>query len=136
MSDYETKKIFSKNLSRLLSAHNITQAELANILNVSPASISGWCTGDKMPRMNKIEKIAQYFEVQKSDLIEDHSDRQVQEDEQYRRLKELAAKMEEDDENGVVILRAKGKSQKSYRIPEEKITLLEMLAKELMEDDD
>lgn len=71
MSDYETKKIFSKNLSRILSEKGVTQAELASLMGVAASSVSGWCTGEKMPRMNKIEWIAKHFHILKSDLLED-----------------------------------------------------------------
>lgn len=126
----------AKNIQRYMDLQGKSRQDVCEALNVKYSTFSEWVNGSKYPRIDSIELMANYFGIKKSDLIEDHSDRQVQEDEQYRHLKELAAKMEEDDENGVVILRAKGKSQKSYRIPEEKITLLEMLAKELMEDDD
>lgn len=70
MSGYETKKIFAENLIRLLGEHNKTQLDLANQMNVAASTVSSWCTGDKMPRMDKVEWMAEYFGVPTSALIE------------------------------------------------------------------
>ena len=72
MTDYETKKIFAQNLTRLLAERKETQAELSSLIRVSPSSVSAWCTGDKMPRMDKIEWLAQHFEVSRSALLEEN----------------------------------------------------------------
>ena len=65
------KKVFAKNLNRLLATNNKTQVDLVNDLNINKSTISTWCNGVKMPRMNKIEQLAAYFGVEKSDLIEE-----------------------------------------------------------------
>ena len=39
-------------------------------MDVSPSTVSSWCTGLKIPRMGMIEKLANYFGIEKSDLIE------------------------------------------------------------------
>ena len=70
MSDYETKKIFSENLSRLLAEHGKTQLDLSNEMHVAASTVSSWCNGSKMPRMDKVEWMASYFGVQASQLIE------------------------------------------------------------------
>ena len=61
MSDI--KKIFARNLSRLLEENRETQADLAEKMKVAPSSVSGWCTGAKMPRMDKVEWLASHFNV-------------------------------------------------------------------------
>ena len=76
-SDY--KKVFAKNLSNLLARNKKTQADLVADLRLNKSTISTWVNCTKMPRMNKIEQLANYFGVEKSDLIEDKSDT----DEQY-----------------------------------------------------
>ncbi len=67
----DIKKIFGLNLSRLLEENHETQADLAEKMRVAPSSVSGWCTGTKMPRMDKVEWLAAHFNVSRSDLIED-----------------------------------------------------------------
>lgn len=71
-SDY--KKVFAKNLSNLLARNKKTQADLVSDLKLNKSTVSTWANGTKMPRMNKIEQLANYFGVEKSDLIEDKSD--------------------------------------------------------------
>ena len=71
-SDY--KKVFAKNLSNLLARNQKTQADLVADLRLNKSTVSTWVNGTKMPRMNKIEQLANYFGVEKSDLIEDKSD--------------------------------------------------------------
>lgn len=71
-SDY--KKVFAKNLSNLLARNKKTQADLVADLRLNKSTVSTWVNGTKMPRMNKIEQLANYFGVEKSDLIEDKSD--------------------------------------------------------------
>lgn len=69
MSDYETKRIFAMRLTNLLSTAHETQVELAKAMDVAPSSVSSWCTGDKMPRMDKIERLANHFNVDMNYLL-------------------------------------------------------------------
>lgn len=70
MTNYN-KKIFANNLLFYLDQNKMKQNDLCPILGVTKATISSWCNGSKMPRMDKIEKLAQIFNIQKSDLIEE-----------------------------------------------------------------
>ncbi|WP_077317622.1 LexA family protein [Virgibacillus proomii] len=65
------KEIFAKNLQQLLEARKVDQKDLANYLNTSETSVSNWVKGYKYPRIGNIQKIADYFGVKKSDLIEE-----------------------------------------------------------------
>ena len=70
MTNYD-KKIFANNLLFYLDQNEMKQNDLCSLLGVTKATISSWCNGNKMPRMDKIEKLAQIFNIQKSDLIEE-----------------------------------------------------------------
>lgn len=65
------KKIFSNNLRKYMTLNKKIQADLINDLNLSSSTISNWCTGLKLPRMDKIQMLADYFNIQISDLLED-----------------------------------------------------------------
>ena len=67
---YLIKIIFSKNLIRLLQEHNKTQKEVAEAINVSPQTFNTWVKGIALPRMGKVQLLADYFHILKSDLIE------------------------------------------------------------------
>jgi transcriptional regulator with XRE-family HTH domain len=45
------------------SKKNLTQAELAKLLDVSPAAVSSWEQYDKIPTKDMLIKIADFFEV-------------------------------------------------------------------------
>jgi transcriptional regulator with XRE-family HTH domain len=48
-----------------------TQKELSEIVGVATSTFNDWMKGKKYPRIDKIEILANYFGIQKSDLIED-----------------------------------------------------------------
>lgn len=65
------KEIFSKNLKHLLDNSGKTQVEIAKDIGVSPQTMNTWVRGIAIPRMGKIQKLADYFGVDKSRLIDD-----------------------------------------------------------------
>lgn len=71
MDDTEQKKIFSRNLTNLLAQRNKTQKEVADAIFVSPQTFNTWCQGIALPRMGKVQRLADYFKVEKSDLIDE-----------------------------------------------------------------
>lgn len=78
MSDHSYIKVFSNNLRHLMLVHDKKQADLVQDLGFTKSTVSSWCTGTRAPRMDKVEKLAQYFGVQKSDLIEEKREKCVQ----------------------------------------------------------
>lgn len=73
MTELEQRKIFSNNLNRYIDKNNLTQLEIAKAINVSPQTFNTWVKGIAIPRMGKIQKLADYFGIYKSDLLEDKS---------------------------------------------------------------
>lgn len=76
MSDEDQKAIFSKNLSHYLLINDKTQKEVADAIGVSPQTFNTWMQGIALPRMGKVQKLADYFGIGKSDLIDDKSESQ------------------------------------------------------------
>ena len=68
MSD--PKREFQRNLLRLISSSGKSQIEISKRLGIPPQTINGWCTGVAVPRMNKVEMLAEFFGVSVSDLLE------------------------------------------------------------------
>lgn len=66
----EQKEIFAENLNRLVNSRNLSQREIATRINVSPQTFNTWMQGKAIPRMGKIQLLADYFKIEKSDLIE------------------------------------------------------------------
>ncbi|MFR1761890.1 LexA family protein [Frisingicoccus sp.] len=73
MTEEEQKKIFSKNLNYFIANSGKQQKEVASDLGISPTTFNTWCVGKIMPRMGKVQAIADYFGIGKSDLIDDKS---------------------------------------------------------------
>ena len=71
MSEIESKRIFQKKFNQLLEERQITQKEIAGICNASTSTVSTWSKGTNMPRMDKIERLANYFGLPKSYFIEE-----------------------------------------------------------------
>ena len=65
----------AENIKRLRLEHGMSQAEFGAIAGVTDKAVSTWETGTKEPRMSAIAKLAEYFHIQKSDIIEDHPQR-------------------------------------------------------------
>lgn len=70
MDEKSIQNIFSYNLKRLLMERNKTQLELSKYIGVSNTTINNYVKGYNMPRMNKIDKICKFFNIKRSDLLE------------------------------------------------------------------
>ena len=75
MSEETSRIIFSNNLNRLLELNEKQPADIVRDLGIPFSTVSNWINGLKMPRMGKIEMLAEYLHCEKSDLIEDKGDR-------------------------------------------------------------
>ena len=71
MSNIGNKETFAKNLVYYLSICGREQKEVAEDIGVPTSTFNEWVKGKKYPRIDKIEKLANYFRIKKSDLIED-----------------------------------------------------------------
>lgn len=70
MDEKSIQNIFSYNLRRLLMERNKTQLELSKYIGVSNTTINNYVKGYNMPRMDKIDKICRFFNIKRSDLLE------------------------------------------------------------------
>lgn len=70
-SNWGNKKIFAANLSYYIERSGRSQKELADMLGVATSTFNNWVKGQKYPRIDKIEMLANYFGILKSDLIEE-----------------------------------------------------------------
>ena len=87
----------AKNLKKLLSKNAINQRTLAKQIGVSPATVSTWIRGEKMPRADKIDALCALFSITHTDLLEEEND---QNDNYYLNPQtRMAAKMVYEDVN-------------------------------------
>lgn len=71
MSEKEIQNIFSKNLRYYLKLRNKTQLDLAKAIGVSNTTINNYVKGYNTPRMDKIDKICSFLNIERSNLLED-----------------------------------------------------------------
>lgn len=69
----DNKNVFATNLKRYMERDGKSRKEMSKALGISYYTVSDWVNGKKYPRMDKVEMLANYFGVLKSDLIEDKS---------------------------------------------------------------
>ena len=69
-----SRDIFINNLKAIMKERRVSRRQLAEGLKVPYTTLTDWCTGRIFPRVEKINLIADYFNIKKSDLIEEITD--------------------------------------------------------------
>lgn len=64
------KNIFADNLKKYMTLNGKSRREVCEALGFNYYTFSDWVNGKKYPRMDKVEMLANYFGIKKSDLIE------------------------------------------------------------------
>ena len=69
MPEKDLNKIIAKNITNQLELQNKNQMDLADYMGVTQTTVSNWCRGEKMPRMKKIDMICNFFNINRTDLM-------------------------------------------------------------------
>ena len=64
------RNIFSKRLQYYMSLNELTQADMCNKLGFTKSAVSTWVNGTRVPRPEVIDKLANFFGIKRSDLLE------------------------------------------------------------------
>lgn len=67
----QDRRVFAENLTYHMNRNGINGVTLANYMGVSSATISDWMHGKKMPRVDKIKSLANYFGIKMTDLVDE-----------------------------------------------------------------
>jgi repressor LexA len=120
MSNLGNKEILSKNLKYYIEKSGRDRRELADIWGFPYSTVTEWINGKKYPRIDRIEIMADYFGILKSDLIEERT-------EEYHEMKkhndiqtDIVVRMRTDSEFYEVVKRI-------YELDREKLTSLRQL---------
>lgn len=73
MNNNESNVVFANNFRYYLEKSGRTQKELARYIKVSEGTVCDWRKARTYPRMDKVEAIAEFFGIEKSDLIEERN---------------------------------------------------------------
>ena len=108
MTDVEQREIFGRNLSRYVALSGKEQKEVAKDLGYAATTFNTWCVGKVIPSMGKVQKIADYFGIGKSDLLDDkYSEKlaiknaKINKDAQLRRMLAYFEKLNSDQRDMV-----------------------------------
>lgn len=71
----DNKNTFASNLRRYMEINGKSRRDVSEAIGVSYYTLTDWVNGKKYPRMDKVEKLAEYFGIMKSDLIEDKKEK-------------------------------------------------------------
>lgn len=83
------KKVMAKNITNQLIKNNLTATEVCKALGFKQNTFSDWVNAKTYPRIDAIEKMARYFDIPKSQLVEHTADVIACTDEEMELLIEL-----------------------------------------------
>ena len=63
------KEVMAKNISKYMRINNVDRTQLSKDLKVKYTTLSDWINAKTYPRIDKIELLANYFNVTKADLV-------------------------------------------------------------------
>ena len=115
MNTAENKKILAENILYYMDIKGVTKQQLCSSLDIKYSTFVEWIKGRAYPRIGAVEKLANYFGCEKSDLIED------------RRKKDAAGDGLSDSQRALI--------QLAEMIPAEKAPLALRLMQSIVEDD-
>jgi len=72
MDTKEYGKVIAKNLKRIAYEHQKTQADIARELNLTQSTVSSWMLGTRIPRMDKIDMLCNYFNCSRVEIMEEN----------------------------------------------------------------
>lgn len=72
MSDEQQRLIFARNLTNFVAQSGKQQREIASDLGFNQKTFNGWCRALSMPTMGKVQALADYFGIGKSDLLDEN----------------------------------------------------------------
>ena len=74
------KEVFAKNLKKFIAMSGKDRKDVAAALNIPYSTLTDWANARKYPRIDSIERLAEYFGISKSDLIEDFEQKEKDND--------------------------------------------------------
>lgn len=66
--DKEYKKIISSRLNDLLSRSGRKQIDITRSVGIPASTLTGYFKGTRLPSPKNVEKLAEYFNIEKSDI--------------------------------------------------------------------
>lgn len=97
MSNIGNKETMSKNLKYYIERSGKDRRELAEIWGFPYSTVTEWINGRKYPRIDRIEVMADYFGILKSDLIEEKTEEHREMQKKNDTLADIVLRLQSDD---------------------------------------
>ena len=69
----ENREVMARNIKNNMEKMGVNATEVCRALGIQQNTFSDWCNAKTYPRIDKIEMMANYFGISKSELVEDQS---------------------------------------------------------------
>lgn len=73
-TDQEQRSIIANNLTKLIELSKKDQKDIAIELDVNPPTFNQWVNGKAIPNISMLRKVAEYFNIGLSDIIDKRND--------------------------------------------------------------
>ncbi len=97
MTSSANKEALAKNLAYYLEKTGKSQKEVAEMLGVKTSTFNDWVKAKKYPRIDKIEILANYFGILKSDLIEEKAEEHREMQKKNDTLSDIVIRLQTDE---------------------------------------
>lgn len=97
MSNIGNKETMSKNLKYYIERSGKDRKTLADIWGFPYSTVTDWINGNKYPRIDRIEVMADYFGILKSDLIEERTEEHREMQKKNNIQADIVLRMQRDD---------------------------------------
>ena len=97
--------VFANNLKMYMDLHGKSRKDMCEALGISYYTFSDWCNAKKFPRINSLEALANYFGIEKSDLLENKKEKSTttsELSESKKKLMEFAETVPDDKVDYVI----------------------------------
>ena len=97
MKNLANKKTIADNIKYQMAVKGVTNKELCNALGFKYTTFLDWINSKTVPRIDKLEMMANYFGCLKADLIEEQTEEMRQQKKDNKTIANLAIRMQKDD---------------------------------------
>jgi len=84
------REIMANNIKKHMESSGKLAKDICDALEISPSTFSDWVNGRNYPRIDRIEMLANYFGISKSELVEENTDNYYLDDEVQEIAQEIA----------------------------------------------
>lgn len=97
MSNIGNKEVMAKNLKYYIAMSGKDRRELCEMWGFPYSTVTEWINGRKYPRIDRIEVMADYFGILKSDLIEEKTEEHREMQKKNDTLSDIVIRLQTDD---------------------------------------